>query len=162
MDPGNAISTMTALAVVGAFLSCIARFNQKRNRGWKSTLRILFTDYVLEDYATLTLLSLVYSLGAGGLGGASLGAFIYAIFATSNNTTFFCAGAILLLLVPVLRIGIEGYSVIYKTAQDGSKFFETSANDLLMHNPSLGGEEDIVPIARPFAKQRKPRINDVE
>ena len=137
MEPGFAIFMIFGLAVIGAFLSYIARYNQKYNRGWKSTLRILFTDYVLEDYATLTLLSLVYSLGAGGLGGASLGAFIYAIFARSDNATIFFGGALMLLLIPLLRIGVEGYSIIYKTAQDASRFFDTSTTDLLKRDPSL-------------------------
>jgi hypothetical protein len=137
MEPGIAISMIITLAAIGAFLSFIARFNQKYNRGWKSTLRILFTDYVLEDYASLTLLSLVYSLGAGGLGGASIGAFIYSIFASSDNQTIFFGGVLMLLLIPLLRISVEGYSVIYKTAQNASRFFDASTADLLKRDPSL-------------------------
>ena len=66
-----------------------------------------------------------------------MGAFIYSIFASSDNQTIFFGGVLMLLLIPLLRISVEGYSVIYKTAQNASRFFDASTADLLKRDPSL-------------------------
>jgi len=137
MDPSIILSMIAMFSAVGTLASCIARFNQKYIRRWKSTIRILYSDYVFDEYATITLLSLLYALGVGGLTGAAIGSFIASLASNSGRSDFFLAGIGLLLLVPILRVTIEGYTVIYKTASVASRFFELSSTDLIQRDPTL-------------------------
>jgi len=137
MDPGSGFVMIAILGFIGAIVSCTARLNQTHERGWKSTLRILYSDYVFDHIATITLLSLVYAIGVGALSGASLGTFLLMIIGKSNKVELFWVGMTLLLAIPLLRISLEGYTVIYRTAQDASRFWVASYNDLIKRDPTL-------------------------
>jgi hypothetical protein len=128
------------MALIGAIAGLAIRANQKNARNWNSTLQILYSDYTLEDYATITVLSLMYAVGAGALSGASLGALFMATKQDGNREYFLAISGALFLIVPALRLTIEGYSVVYTTALEASRYFKVSRQSLLKEDPTLGPE----------------------
>jgi hypothetical protein len=144
-------------SIVGAAIALVVRANQKYARRWKSSLQILYTDYTLEDYATITILSFLYAVGVGALSGASTGAILYALRADGNEEFYFLLSGLFFLGVPVLRISTEGYTVIYKTAQDASRYFRISTRKYAKEDPALKDESET---ARGYSTKRTPNYSN--
>jgi len=131
----HASAMVIAFGLIGALVAIVMRYNQKHRRGWRSTLAVLFNDFTFEEYATLNLLSLIYAILLGGLSGSGIAFILQAPF--SRFPEYLVASMICFLLIPLSRIGIEGYTVIYKTARDASAFLTLSTRRILKNEPSL-------------------------
>lgn len=130
------------LGLAGAAAGFISRANQKHAKRWKSSLQVLYNDYTFEEYATITVLSLLYAIGIGALSGASAGALLCAFRQDGNSEYFFILSGLLFLGVPALRISVEGYTVIYKTAQDASNYFKVSGRIPTREDSSANSDAD--------------------
>ena len=101
---------------------------QKENP-FSSIFRILKDDYVFDKYVTLKLFSIIYALGQGIGIGASIGYFADWIHSLVTNSylkgVYFSGLIISLLSIIFLRITLEIYSIIYKTAIEFRNFVKS-------------------------------------
>ena len=84
----------------------------------------MVNDFYFDNYATLSLLSFVYGVGQGALLGAALGfSFDFVILSSMDvlfiQPSFMLLGSLCcLILLIILRVFLESYTVLYRTAQD--------------------------------------------
>ena len=126
-------------SIFGAIATVIARYYQKRRTGWRSTLSILYADFIFEEYATLNLLSLLYAILSGLLSGLAVA---FAFLGISSGNTFQLQNNLILslscfLLIILIRLSVEGYTVIYKTARDAGRYFILSSRQLISESKGL-------------------------
>ena len=124
-------------SLIGAVITLALRYNQRYRRGWRSTIQVLYNDFTFEEYATLNLLSLIYAILLGFLTGAGFSFLVLSPFSTYNWSSYVLSALGCFLLIPIARVGLEGYSVIYKTAKDASGFFTLSTRRLVKEDPTL-------------------------
>ena len=116
----------SVLAIVGLIIAVIRRNKSRESLGGESTLDIIYNDYNLSSYASISILSLVYAIYQGILFGTGFGFILYAI------GTIFVGGGIgillnigysllCLLLIIIVRISVETTSLIFRVAGDISK-----------------------------------------
>ena len=122
-------SSPIVLGTIGAAIAIIRRFFSRRKRGDKSLFYIIVSDFTFDYYASLSLLSFLYALIQGACFGLSTGFALTAIVFRSNgisleeNPTPVIGILVSLLTIFVSRLMIEGYTIIYRTAQDAGKYF---------------------------------------
>ena len=101
---------------------------QKENP-FSSIFRILKDDYVFDKYVTLKLFSIIYALGQGIGIGASIGYFADWIHSLVTNSylkgVYFSGLIISLLSIIFLRVTLEVYSIIYKSAIEFRNFVKS-------------------------------------
>ena len=116
----------SVLAIVGLIIAVIRRNKSRESLGGESTLDIIYNDYNLSSYASISILSLVYAIYQGILFGTGFGFILYAI------GTIFVGGGIgillnigysllCLLLIIIVRISVETTALIFRVAGDISK-----------------------------------------
>jgi len=111
-------------SLLGVLVALIRRFRLRKRRGEKPFAEIIVNDFYFDNYATLSLLSFVYGVGQGGLFGTALGfSFDFIIVSTMDipfiQPSFMLLGALCcLVLLIILRVFLESYTVLYRTAQD--------------------------------------------
>jgi len=116
-------------ALVGALISLIRRSRLRNRTGEKRLIDILLNDYYFEHYATLSIISFVYGVAQGALIGGALGfslvTLIGMVFVGSElvSIEYFLSGSLgCLILLFLLRVFLEGYTILYRTAQDFSSY----------------------------------------
>ena len=127
-------------------ISLLARADIKKRKKWKSTLSILASDYTFENYATISTASLLYAILQGGLFGTSFG--FVALSFIEKDWQYAGYSLLCLLMIVNVRLIIEGYIALYKTARDASMYFTLSSRQMLLQNPLLQDSygEDFNPI----------------
>jgi hypothetical protein len=120
-------SSKVYFAALGAGIALARRGSSTKKRGDKSFLSIIINDFTFDYYATLSLLSFMYAITQGACFGVSIG-YTFLIGANlldgnhSLSTPLFGILSSLIIIV-VSRLVIEGYTVVYRTAQDAGEFF---------------------------------------
>ncbi len=114
------------LGIVGLIIALIRRNRSRRSLDGKSTLDIIYNDYNLSSYASISILSLVYAIYQGILFGAGFGFILYAVgtifYGGGIGILFNIAYSLLcLLLIVLVRISIEGTALIFRVAGDITK-----------------------------------------
>jgi len=115
-------------SAIGILCSLVRRYKLRKENTDKSFLDIIANDYYFSKYATLSLLSFTYAL----VQGAGVGSALYFIFQWFKSLSTDDLGTLthLPLLYSVLsllaivfsRIILEGYTILYRTAQDFSDY----------------------------------------
>ena len=116
---------ISIFSLIGLVTAWIRRSKSRQEINDKSLRSIIFNDYNLSSYASLSILSLLYAIFQGIFSGASLGFISFALGSlfrgadviASNIGYFF----ICLLLIVITRVLIEGTSLIFRVAEDISK-----------------------------------------
>jgi hypothetical protein len=120
------------LGGIGAIIAVTRRSTSRKRRGEKSLLFIIASDYSFDHYATLSILTLLYSVIQGACFGASLAfallALLFRLTGAGMAEPFLVGLGCSLLTVVVARLSIEGYTVIYRTAQDLGDFLRKQAS----------------------------------
>lgn len=122
------------MGITGVVISLTRRRNHRIKSGESTSLKILANDYMFTQYATLPILSIVYAFAQGACLGIAASIIyenvrIAAIkgldgieFASTQLTILLGALATIVLM----RIIVESYVVIYKTAKDISYYARQS------------------------------------
>lgn len=111
-------------SLLGVLVALIRRFRLRKRRGDKPFAEIMVNDFYFDNYATLSLLSFVYGVGQGALLGAALGlSFDFVVLSAMDvsfiQPSFMLLGSLCcLILLIILRIFLESYTVLYRNAQD--------------------------------------------
>jgi len=104
---------------------------QKENP-FSSIFRILKDDYTFDNYITLKIFSIIYSLGQGIGIGASIGYFadwIHSLITNSYLKSAYFSGLVISLIsIIFLRVTLEIYSIIYKSAIEFRNFVKSKEN----------------------------------
>ena len=114
------------LAISGLIYAIYRKIKSRRANKDKSLFYIISSDYSLSSYASLRILSILYTIVQGILLGASL-AFLVQVFASvisfSREALYlnFIYLVVSLIVLVVTRISIEGISLIFRVAEDLSK-----------------------------------------
>jgi hypothetical protein len=124
---------------------------------WKATISILAADYTFENYATISVASLVYAISQGGLIGGAIG--FAGISAIESNWNYLGFSLALLVLILLIRLSIEGYIALYKTARDASMFFSLSSRRMLRRDSSLQRDygREFTPFTAPAQRALNPK-----
>jgi len=116
---------ISIFSFIGLVAAWIRRSKSRKEINDKSLRSIIFNDYNLSSYASLSILSLLYAIFQGIFFGASLGFISFALGSLfrgfdviSSNIGYFF---VCLLLIVITRILIEGTSLIFRVAEDISK-----------------------------------------
>ena len=109
------------------------RFCKKQKENpFSSIFKILKDDYLFDKYVTLKIFSIIYALGQGIGIGASIGYFADWIHSLVTDSylkgTYFSGLIISLLSIIFLRITLEIYSIIYKSAIEFRNFVKSNEN----------------------------------
>lgn len=116
------------LGVLGAVISIFRRATARKKRGDRSLVSILIGDFSFDHYATLSILSFLYAVVSGACIGTAVAYALTTLFfyVSGLSTIKSIAGILLsLLVVIIIRLFIEGYTVIYRTAQDFGVFLRS-------------------------------------
>ena len=119
------------VSIFGLITAFIRRRKSMRAIKGKSLLSIISNDYSLSSYASLSILSIIYTCFQGLFLGAGLGFIFFALGGvfdaasfgidvsvfTSNFAYFF----VCVFLTVVTRVIVEGTSLIFRAAEDFSK-----------------------------------------
>jgi len=123
-ESGGLVPSLVLWSFFGLVFSFVRRYVvRKTNRG-KGFFEVIANDYYFYEYATISLLSFIYTVFQGILLGCAVNFIIewgrMMTFASSNLVSYIpLATAIGCLLVVILiRIALEGYVVLYRAAQD--------------------------------------------
>ena len=116
---------ISIFSLIGLVTAWIRRSKSRQEINDKSLRSIIFNDYNLSSYASLSILSLLYAIFQGIFAGSGLGFVSFALGSlfrgfdviASNIGYFF----ICLLLIVITRILIEGTSLVFRVAEDISK-----------------------------------------
>ena len=113
-------------SIIGLVIALLRRNKSRKDINDKSLTNIIYSDYNLSSYASLSLLSLLYAILQGFFLGAGLGFIFYGVgclfygsldwFGINFAGCFVCIGFTIL-----TRIAIEGTSLIFRVAGDISK-----------------------------------------
>ena len=114
---------VSLFSLIGIFVALRRRNKSRQLIKDKSFKDIIFNDYNLSYYASLSILSIVYAIIQGYLAGASFGFIFFAVGHLFTNALFPNIGyfAACWILVGVSRILIEAASLVFRVAQDFSK-----------------------------------------
>ena len=114
---------VSLFSLIGIFVALRRRNKSRKLIKDKSFKDIIFNDYNLSYYASLSILSIVYAIIQGYLAGASFGFIFFAVGHLFTNALFPNIGyfAACWILVGVSRILIEAASLVFRVAQDFSK-----------------------------------------
>jgi hypothetical protein len=129
-------SSPIILGSIGAVIAATRRFLSRKRRGDRSLFYIIVSDFTFDNYATLSILSFVYALVQGSCFGLATGFTLTAVVFQMNGITSAENPApiigilISLLTIFVIRLAIEGYTVVYRTAQDAGAFFRGRGRDV--------------------------------
>jgi len=140
LQMGDALQLIGWFGLAGGAIGLIAKATHDYDLGWKSALLALFTDYNLKEHAAITIIGFLYAIGIGLLGGSAAGAILSAFQQDGNSEFYLILSGLLILGVPILRISVEGYTVIYQTAQDARMYFRLSSHRLTNGEPALQDE----------------------
>jgi len=120
----NIFSIPLFTSFVGAFVSLIRRGRLRKRKGDRRFVDILVNDFYFQDYATLSIISFVYGVTQGALLGGALGCSLVSLIGAFDGTGLiptqyflFCSLGCLILLF-IFRVLLEGYTILYRTAQD--------------------------------------------
>lgn len=122
-------SSPIILGIIGAVIAIIRRFFSRRRRGDRSLFYIIVSDFTFDNYATLSILSFLYAVVQGACFGLATGFTLTAVVSQMNgigsaeNPAPIIGILISLLTIFVIRLVIEGYTIVYRTAQDAGAFF---------------------------------------
>jgi hypothetical protein len=122
-------SSPIILGIIGAVIAIIRRFLSRRRRGDRSLFYIIVSDFTFDNYATLSILSFLYAVVQGACFGLATGFTLTAVVSQMNgigsaeNPAPIIGILISLLTIFVIRLLIEGYTIVYRTAQDAGTFF---------------------------------------
>ena len=112
-------------SLIGLVTAWRRRSKSRQEINDKSLRSIIFNDYNLSSYASLSILSLLYAIFQGILAGAGLGFISFALGSLfrgfdviASNIGYFL---ICLLSIVIIRVLIEGTSLIFRVAEDISK-----------------------------------------
>ena len=112
-------------SLIGLVAAWIRRNKSRKEINDKSLRSIIFNDYNLSSYASLSILSLLYTIFQGIFSGAGLGFISFAIGSLFRGTDVIASNIgyflICLLLIVIIRVLIEGTSLLFRVAQDISK-----------------------------------------
>mgnify|MGYP001301962046 CR=1 FL=1 len=113
-------------ALIGLVVSWRRRSKSRKETNDKSLRNIIFNDYNLSSYASLSILSLIYSIAQGVFSGAGLGFISFgvgSVFRLNPEAIFLNIGYFLIcvLILVITRVLIEGTSLIFRVAEDISK-----------------------------------------
>ena len=116
---------ISIFSLIGLVTAQIRRSKSRQEINDKSLRSIIFNDYNLSSYASLSILSLLYAIFQGIFAGAgvgfisfSLGSLFRGFDVIASNIGYFL---ICLLLIVITRVLIEGTSLIFRVAEDISK-----------------------------------------
>ncbi len=123
IDTNISIFYVFIFSVIGVFVAAKRRNKSRELINDKSFNDIILNDYNLSNYASLSILSILYTTIQGSLLGSSLGFIFFAVGhlftdAFFPNIVYFFAS---ILSVPFTRVLIEAVSLIFRVAQDYSK-----------------------------------------
>ncbi len=109
-------------SVLGAVFTSI-RFSRRTHKNpFKQLFNLLKDDYALDNYAFLSLASIVYAISQGACLGAALGFLIDCLHALVNqqsNSGYYLSSFVFsLAFLLIIRVLLELYSVIFRAAQD--------------------------------------------
>jgi len=117
--------TLTFLCLAGAILSSIAGKMPWQRKGISVT-NILLRDYTFDNYATVVLISYLYSLIQGVCIGGFFGGFAYWMITDGSRVRLGIEGAALpfsfALALISSRVILEGLILVYRAAQDFSDY----------------------------------------
>ena len=121
--PYTSIVYVSLFSLIGIFVALRRRNKSRKLIKDKSFGDIIFNDYNLSYYASLSILSIIYAIIQGALAGASFGFIFFAVGHLFTNAVFANIGYYLVcwFLVGFSRILIEAASLIFRVAQDYSK-----------------------------------------
>ena len=130
-DLGTNPYFISIFSIVGIIIAWRGRSKSRKKNNDKSLRSIIFNDYNLYSYASLSILSLVYTIILGAFSGAGLGFINLAIgqFIMSNWTYVNSDPFALLLyslnclfVILITRVLIEVVSLLFRVAEDISKY----------------------------------------
>tara|TARA_B100000700_G_scaffold328847_1_gene448110 strand:+ start:7122 stop:7643 length:522 start_codon:yes stop_codon:yes gene_type:complete len=112
-------------SLIGIVAAWIRRSKSRKEINDKSLRSILFNDYNLSSYASLSILSLLYAIFQGIFSGACLGFISFALGSLFRGFDVIGANIgyflISLILIAITRVLIESTSLIFRVAADISK-----------------------------------------
>ena len=116
---------ISIFSFIGLVAAWIRRSKSRKEINDKSLRSIIFNDYNLSSYASLSILSLLYAIFQGIFAGAGLGFISFSLGSLfrgfdviASNIGYFL---ICLFLIVITRVLIEGTSLIFRVAEDISK-----------------------------------------
>ena len=116
---------ISIFSLIGLVTAWRRRSKSRQEINDKSLRSIIFNDYNLSSYASLSILSLLYAIFQGIFAGAGLGFISFSLGSLfrgfdviASNIGYFL---ICLLLIVITRVLIEGTSLIFRVAEDISK-----------------------------------------
>ena len=157
MNPQDRLYVIAIPLAIGIIVSLLARASTKRRMQWKTTASIVMSDYTFENYATISVASFVYAILQGGLTGAAIGSI--AIAGIDRDWHFVGVAVLLLAGILLVRLSIEGYIALYKTARDASMFFTLSSRQILKRDSTLQVDygKEFIPFNATARKIQNPK-----
>lgn len=125
-ESGGLVPSVVLWSFFGLVFSFARRYVVRKSNKDKGFFDVIANDYYFYNYATISLLSFIYTVFQGILIGCSVNFLIewgrMMTFASSVLVSYIpLASAIgCLLLVIIIRVVLEGYVVLYRAAQDFS------------------------------------------
>ena len=113
---------ISIFSLIGLVTAWRRRSKSRKEINDKSLRSIIFNDYNLSSYASLSILSLLYAIFQGIFAGAGLGFISFSLGSLfrgfdviASNIGYFL---ICLLLIVITRVLIEGTSLLFRVAED--------------------------------------------
>lgn len=127
-ESGGLVPAIVLWSFFGLVFSFVRRYVVRRSNKEKGFFEVIANDYYFHNYATISLLSFIYTVFQGILLGCAVNFLIewgrimtFASSALLSYTPLVNAIGCLLLVV-IIRVVLEGYVVLYRAAQDVSSF----------------------------------------
>jgi hypothetical protein len=120
----GAVPSVVLWSFFGLVLSFFRRYVVRKSNKDKGFFEVIASDYYFYNYATISLISFIYTVFQGVLLGCSVNYFIdwLRMMPTSSSDTSsyipFATAFGCILLIILIRIVLEGYIVLYRAAQD--------------------------------------------
>ncbi len=116
---------ISIFSLIGLVTAWRRRSQSRKEINDKSLRSIIFNDYNLSSYASLSILSLLYAIFQGIFSGAGLGFISFALGSLLRGADVIVSNIgyflICLFLIVITRVLIEGTSLIFRVAEDISK-----------------------------------------